>query len=127
MMEPRTEEWLRQADYDMETADYMWAGGRYLYAVFMCHLSIEKALKGLFYERQRQFPPKSHNFVLLMSGIGIQPPDELGRYIVRLSEASIPTRYPEDLARVQKEFGAEVVAGILAKGKEVVAWIKSKL
>jgi hypothetical protein len=44
-----------------------------------------------------------------------------------LSEASIPTRYPEDLARVQKEFGAEVVAGILAKGKEVVGWIKSQL
>jgi hypothetical protein len=62
-----------------------------------------------------------------MSGIGIQPPDDLGRYIVRLSEASIPTWYPEDLARVQKEFGAEVVAGILAKGKEVVAWIKSQL
>ncbi len=29
------EEWLRQADYDMDTADYMFSGGRYFYAVFM--------------------------------------------------------------------------------------------
>jgi HEPN domain-containing protein len=43
-MEPRTEEWLRQADYDMEAAEYMVAGGRYVCAVFLCHLSIEKAL-----------------------------------------------------------------------------------
>jgi HEPN domain-containing protein len=40
------EEWLRQADYDMDTADHMFGGGRYFYAVFMRHRSIEKALKG---------------------------------------------------------------------------------
>jgi HEPN domain-containing protein len=40
------EEWLRQADYDMDTADYMFVGGRYFYAVFMCHLSLERPLKG---------------------------------------------------------------------------------
>lgn len=40
------EEWPRQADYDMDTADFMFSGGRYFYAVFMCHLSLEKALKG---------------------------------------------------------------------------------
>lgn len=37
------EEWLRQADYDMDTAEYMFAGDRYFYAVFMCHLSIENS------------------------------------------------------------------------------------
>ena len=31
----------------MDTATYMHEGGRHIYAVFMCHLSIEKALKGL--------------------------------------------------------------------------------
>ena len=46
-MNDRSSEWLRQADYDLETAQYMLAGGRYIYAVFMCHLSAEKALKGL--------------------------------------------------------------------------------
>lgn len=42
-MENNYQEWLKQADYDMETADIMFANGRYFYAVFMCHLAIEKA------------------------------------------------------------------------------------
>ena len=46
-MEKRTEEWLRQSDYDMDTALYMYEGGRFIYAVFMCHLAVEKTLKGL--------------------------------------------------------------------------------
>ena len=41
-------EWFRQSDYDYDTAMFMHESGRYFYAVFMCHLSIEKALKGLY-------------------------------------------------------------------------------
>ncbi len=67
IMERQTEEWLKQADYDMDTADYMYKGGRYIYAVFMCHLSVEKALKGLYFEQLRKIPPKSHNPVYLLN------------------------------------------------------------
>ena len=59
------EEWLRQADYDMDTADHMFGGGRYFYAVFMCHLSIEKALKGFTEKKLNQDPPRVHNLILL--------------------------------------------------------------
>jgi len=52
------EEWFRQADYDLETAEYMFAGGRYFYSVFMCHLGIEKGLKGLYQERSKETPPR---------------------------------------------------------------------
>ena len=73
-MEKRTEEWLRQADYDIDTAEYMYQGGRYLHAVFMCHLAVEKALKGLYFERRKEFPPKSHSLVFLLNEIGLTPP-----------------------------------------------------
>jgi len=126
-MEKRTKEWLRQADYDMDTADYVLQGGRHLHAVFMCHLAVEKALKGWYYEKRREFPPKSHSLVFLLNEIGIMPPEVHGRFIVRLSEASIPTRYPEDLAKVERDFTGEIVAGILARGREVIAWIKTQL
>ena len=51
-------EWLKQAEYDLETAEYLFSGGRYLYSVFMCHLAIEKALKGLYEKIIGDFPPK---------------------------------------------------------------------
>ncbi len=47
-MAKRPAEWLAQADYDIETAELMISGGRHFYAVFMCHLAVEKALKVSF-------------------------------------------------------------------------------
>ncbi len=93
----------------------------------MCHLAIEKSLKGLYYERLRQFPPKSHSLVYLLAEIGVKPPEEHGRFIVKLSEASIPTRYPEDLARIQQNYTETIVREILARGKKVATWIKGQL
>ena len=126
-MEKRTEEWLRQSDYDMDTADYMFRGSRYLYAVFMCHLAVEKAIKGLYFDRLREIPPRSHSLLYLLNTIGIVPPEKQGRFITRLSEASIPTRYPDDLAKVQQVYTASVVREILAGGKEAIAWIRTQL
>ncbi len=34
--------WKELADYDLETAEVMYNGGRWLYVGFMCHLVIEK-------------------------------------------------------------------------------------
>ena len=126
-MEKRTEEWLRQSDYDMDTADYMHKGGRHTYAVFICHLAIEKALKGFYYEKLRKIPPKSHNLIYLLNEIGIKPPKGPGMYIAKLSEASIPTRYPENLAKLQQVYSESVVKDILTNGKELIAWIKEQL
>ncbi|MHC4882584.1 MAG: HEPN domain-containing protein [Planctomycetota bacterium] len=63
-------EWLKQADYDMETAEFMYGGKRYFYAVFMCHQSIEKALKGLFQKTLQSVPPKTHNLIFLLDKTG---------------------------------------------------------
>ena len=47
------QEWLKQADYDFETAKAMFDTGRYIYSIFMCHLTIEKVLKA-WYTKQNQ-------------------------------------------------------------------------
>ncbi|MGA7875506.1 MAG: HEPN domain-containing protein [Desulfoferrobacter sp.] len=126
-MEKRTEEWFKQSDYDMDTAEYMHQGGRHIYAVFMCHLAIEKALKGLYYEKRREFPPKTHNLIYLLNEIEIKPPPEPGKFIVKLSEASIPTRYPENLTSLQQTYSGAAVKDILAGAKEAIKWIKEQL
>ena len=57
----------------------------------------------------------------------IKPPEEPGKFIVKLSEASIPIRYPENLAKIQQLYNEVEVKGILAKGKELIIWIKKQL
>ncbi len=41
------QEWFNQAEYDFQTSELMFSGGRYIYAVFMAHLAAEKALIGI--------------------------------------------------------------------------------
>ncbi|MCL0094232.1 HEPN domain-containing protein, partial [Dehalococcoidia bacterium] len=38
----------------------MLQSGRYVYVIFMCHLSIEKTLKGILTEETSTIPPKTH-------------------------------------------------------------------
>ena len=121
------DEWLKQADYDMDTADYMFQGGRYFYAAFMCHLSIEKALKGIYRKKLNQEPPRIHNLIYLLNKIGIKPPEPIGRFIVKLNEASVATRYPEEISKLQKDFTQEIVDDILSKGRETLEWIRKQL
>lgn len=104
----------------------MFKGGRYFYAVFMCHLSIEKALKGLYYERIKKVPPKTHSLVYFLNKIEIKPPEETGKFIIKLGEANIATRYPENLDQLKKEYTEEVVKDILSRSKEVLQWIKKQ-
>ena len=120
------EEWLRQADYDMDTAEFMLKGGRSFYAAFMCHLAIEKAVKGLYQWRLRKVPPKVHNLVFLIRRVGIRPPEGVDMLMARLSEAQIATRYPEDLASVQADYGEDAVREVIAQSKEVLKWIKQQ-
>lgn len=125
-MEDKSREWLRQAEYDMNTADFMFNGERYFYAVFMCHLSIEKALKGLYNEKLKKSPPKVHNLVSLLNKIALKPPEPLSRFVVKLNEANIATRYPEDLDELQKNYTGQVVKDMILKSKEVLTWIKER-
>lgn len=111
----------------MDTADYMFQGGRYFYAAFMCHLSIEKALKGIYRKKLNQEPPRIHNLIYLLNKTGIKPPEPIGRFIVKLNEASVATRYPEEISKLQKDFTQGIVKDILAKGRETLEWIRTKL
>lgn len=125
-MDEKTQQWLKQADYDIGTAEFMYSGSRFFYAVFMCHLSIEKVLKGLYLQKLGQTPPKTHNLVYLLNKIGIKPEDDIGLFITKLNEANIATRYPEDIDKLQKDYTEDVTKEILEKTRELLEWIKKQ-
>ncbi len=87
----------------------MLKSGRYVYVVFMCHLSVEKLLKGLVAETQEELPPKTHNLRYLVKLSKIKIPEEHATILDVLNTASIPTRYPEDMEKLLKKFPKEVV------------------
>jgi HEPN domain-containing protein len=125
-MSKQFEEWLKQSDYDLDTAEFMFKGERYFYAVFMAHLSIEKALKGLYQKKLDELPPKTHNLIYLLNKIGLKPPENIARFLVKLNEASVITRYPEDLEKLKSIYTKKVVKDIISESKEALQWIKKQ-
>jgi HEPN domain-containing protein len=125
-MSKQFEEWLKQSDYDLDTAEFMFKGERYFYAVFMAHLSIEKALKGLYQKKLDELPPKTHNLIYLLNKIDLKPPENIARFLVKLNEASVITRYPEDLEKLKSIYTKKVVKDIISESKEALQWIKKQ-
>lgn len=123
MIDPK--EWLRQSEYDFDTAKYMYNGSRFSYTVFMCHLSVEKALKGLYSQRLNDIPPKTHNLIYLLGKMNIKPQSGMSRILVKLNEANIAARYPENLEIVGKNYTETIVKELIENTEEALKWIRS--
>jgi HEPN domain-containing protein len=125
-MAQNADEWLRQADYDMASAEYMFAGGRNFYAVFLCHLAIEKALKGIIQKKIATESPKVHSLSYLKEIAGIIMPGEAQKFLSEISNYGIITRYPETLTKMEESFTADRTQRTLEKGKELLRWLQSE-
>ena len=120
------EEWYYQSDYDLETAVDMFKSGRYVYCIFMCHLSLEKALKGLLIKTTEEFPSKSHSLIYFVDKIGLKLSDSNYEFLFILNKISVPTRYPDNLRKLVTEYSKERTASILNQTREVQLWIKQQ-
>ncbi len=120
-------EWFKQAAYDLETAEVMFNTGRYIYTVFMCHLSIEKALKGLYAKKFEMGSPKIHDLSFLTKQIDLKIPELLQDFLEDLNDLSVPTRYPDELESLLKQYNKDRTRKILSQTKELLLWLKEKL
>jgi len=126
-MRKDTLNWVALAEYDLETARHMLATGRYLYVVFLCHLTLEKILKAHVTETTQAFPAKTHDLIYLVKKGKVALPQDLLEFIGRINTASIPTRYPEDLQLAIQEYPESVARNYLEQTEKVWKWLKENL
>ena len=119
-----TENWLAQVDYDLATAEHMLNAGRYIYVVFMCHLALEKVLKALVTEEAQKLPPRTHNLIDLAQRAKLTLSQEHRDFVGKINDASIVTRYPDDLSKIVSQYPESVAQEYLEKTKEAIAWIR---
>ena len=120
------EEWYFQSDYDLDTANDMFNSGRNVYCIFMCHLSLEKALKGLMLKKTSEFPSKSHSLIYFVDKIELDISESYFEFLFTLNKISVPTRYPDNLRKLFVEYTNERTKSILDKTKEIQIWIKQQ-
>ena len=117
--------WLRGAEYDIQTAESLLQAHRYIYVIFMCHLSVEKTLKAVIAEISTAPPPRTHNLYRLLELGRLDVPKAHEDIIARLNTMSVATRYPEDVAALSTEVTRKVAQAYLMQTKELLAWLKS--
>ena len=117
------EEWFFQSDYDLETAQFMLQSGRNIYCIFMCHLSLEKALKGLFIKRLNQHPPELNDLICFVEKLKLKLEKEQEDFLIWLNKMADTTCYPEDLRDMLKMFPSKQTDDILRQTKSIQQWI----
>lgn len=126
-MQPETEAWVEDADYDLQSARVMLDNGRYFFVVFMCHLTIEKLLKSVIVERQGIVPPKIHNLFGLIARAGLTIPVEGRPLINELDNMSVVTRYPDGRRAIASTLTNESTAALYERTVEFAQWLKQEL
>jgi HEPN domain-containing protein len=121
--------WMDLADYDIEVAELMHTGGRWLYVGFMCHQVIEKSLKAYWNSVREDEPPYIHNVKNLAVSCGLytKMDDEQKMFLDILTPLNIEARYPSYKERLANSLSEEKAKDIIDKTKTLQLWIKQKL
>ena len=127
-MKKGTEYWLETSEYDWDTAHDMMKSKRYVYVVFMCHLSTEKLIKGAIVEfTDIAIPEKIHALKRLAETAKLELTDEQLEFLTNLTNQHAKTRYPDDVKKLGKTYTKEFAQKILDQTKEFREWLLPKI
>ena len=90
----RSRDWMRQAERDLENAQYEFEGGYYEWVCFLAQQAAEKAIKAVY--QKLGFEAFGHSIAGLLKKLpeNLNPTRELIDKAKELDKAYIPTRYP---------------------------------
>lgn len=128
-MDKRVIYWIEMSDYDFDTAEAMLRTGRYLYVGFMCHQTIEKALKAYWSLVLDEPPLKIHHLSRLAAQTELVKElseDQLS-LIDMLEPLNIEARYPSYKEQLMKVLTSDYCEQLLNRTNELRLWIKDKL
>lgn len=124
-VQKKYEHWLNSARYDLDTADAMYASGRWQYVAFMCQQAIEKLCKGLYLFYLDDNIPRIHNIsnIVLRFAEQLKQPIEQDRYdfFNQLTALYIDGRYPDYTE--QPLLRQQEAQTLLNQTKEAFAWL----
>ena len=124
--EEKYEYWLDIAEYDLETANIMFVGGRWLYVVFMCQQAIEKLVKGLYILYVDDDVPRLHNINDILSRFSDKLPsisEEKYNFFDRLTRYYLNNRYPEYIQKLSMQTKQPEAKEVLEIAKEEFNWL----
>ncbi len=128
-MKNRTKTWLELATNDLSLAkELLNRKGKAYYAAHFCHQAIEKLLKAIISEQADEIPLPTHNFKILLDQANLKNiPEDKKKFIFSLTPHYIGTKYPEDIAKLYKQYTKVIVKKLYRETHKVFRWLKAYL
>lgn len=84
-------------------------------------------LKAIVAYKTKKTPPKTHDLFYLVKLASLDLPENYTTTLMHLNEASVPTRYPEDIAKLTKAYNKGAAYRYLKETKELLKWLKGRV
>ncbi len=115
------ENWIKQAEKDLDTAKYNLEGGKIDSGVFFLQQATEKALKALYIKKFKKLF-RTHDLIILSKKL--KAPKKIQDYCKELNPAYQYTRYPDMPSMENLE---EISKDLLNYAEEVLIWVKKNI
>ncbi|HDZ23679.1 MAG TPA: HEPN domain-containing protein [Desulfobacteraceae bacterium] len=120
--------WIERSEYDLDTAKAMLDTGRYLYVGYMCQQTVEKLLKAMIANQNKEnLPIHNLNRLAEVAKIADLLSQEQINFLAELTPFCIESRYgdfKESLSEIINEGNAQEV---YQKTKEMFEWLYQKI
>ena len=117
--------WFESSAQDWETVNALMKTKRYMHALFFCHLSVEKYLKGVIAKRN-EVVPITHDLLFLARKAKIELTEEQAKLIAEVSAFNLRARYDNYKNSFYKQATASYAKKYVGKVAELIIWLKKQ-
>ncbi len=120
--------WVERSQYDLDTAKVMLDTGRYLYVAYMCQQTVEKILKALIAQQDKEnFPIHNLNRLAEIAEISNELTPEQFNFIAELTPYHIEARYGDYKESLSEIINEKKAQQVYKKTREIYKWIYQKI
>jgi HEPN domain-containing protein len=120
--------WIKSSNEDYDVIQLLIGSNKYLHAMFLCHLSIEKLVKAHWVKHNNNsVPPKIHNLITLIKQTQLALTDDQLTFITILNDFQIQGRYPDYKFKVNQYLTEDYSKDLFNKYKELRKCLINKI
>lgn len=112
--------WIITAKDDIETSLQLLDSGKYVWSLFIAHLSLEKLFKAFWVrDNEINFPPKTHDLNRIVKETKLNFSDEEKEFLAEVTSFNLEVRYPDYKRRFNEKGTKEFASNYLSRIKEL--------
>ena len=121
---PLIQYWEKSSENDFEVAQDLFKSKRYSYALFFCHLTLEKLLKSFIVRYTKKSAPLEHNLVRLADKAGFTLSGAQKDLLSEITTFNIKARYDDYKTNFYKKATKVYAQKYISETKNLIVWLK---